>query len=140
MAGKSTWEAFFDAHASVYEDNVFTKNTLQEVDFLLEELSLQRATRFLTWDADRTPTPSSWPSALCCHGNRLVLGMLARAREAAKAAGVNVEWIHSDATRFSLPKGTMVRFACARELSGFSARRMTRLVSPCPSCAISLEA
>ena len=29
--------------------------------------------------------------------------MLARAADAAKAAGVNVDWIHSDATRFSLP-------------------------------------
>lgn len=41
MTGKNTWEEFFDAHAPVYEDNVFTKNTIMEVDFLLEELSLQ---------------------------------------------------------------------------------------------------
>ena len=41
MTEKNTWEAFFDAHAPVYEDNVFTKNTVREVDFLLEELSLQ---------------------------------------------------------------------------------------------------
>ncbi len=37
---KSTWETFFDAHAPVYEDNAFTKNTLPEVDFLIEELAL----------------------------------------------------------------------------------------------------
>ncbi len=37
---KSTWEEFFDAHAPVYEDNIFTKNTIREVDFLIEELSL----------------------------------------------------------------------------------------------------
>ena len=37
---KSTWEEFFDAHAPVYEDNVFAKNTLPEVDFLTEELAL----------------------------------------------------------------------------------------------------
>ncbi|HSD95143.1 MAG TPA: hypothetical protein VLA94_06920 [Syntrophales bacterium] len=41
MTEKKTWEAFFDAHAPVYEENVFTKNTVREVDFLLEELSLQ---------------------------------------------------------------------------------------------------
>jgi len=41
MTEKSTWESFFDAHAPVYEDNVFTKNTVREMDFLLEELSLQ---------------------------------------------------------------------------------------------------
>jgi hypothetical protein len=37
MKEKSTWERFFDAHASIYEDNVFTKNTVLEVDFILEE-------------------------------------------------------------------------------------------------------
>lgn len=37
---KSTWEDFFDAHAPIYMDNVFTKNTLAEVDFLTEELAL----------------------------------------------------------------------------------------------------
>jgi 2-polyprenyl-3-methyl-5-hydroxy-6-metoxy-1,4-benzoquinol methylase len=40
---KSTWEEFFDAHAPIYEDNVFTKNTIREVDFLIEELSLPPA-------------------------------------------------------------------------------------------------
>ena len=40
MTEKSSWETFFDAHAPIYEENVFTKNTLREADFLLEELSL----------------------------------------------------------------------------------------------------
>lgn len=40
MKQKGAWESFFDAHAPVYEDNVFTKNTLREVDFLLEEFTL----------------------------------------------------------------------------------------------------
>ena len=31
---------FFDAHAPVYGENVFTKNTFKEVDFLLEELEI----------------------------------------------------------------------------------------------------
>ena len=39
MTEKSTWEAFFDAHAPVYEENVFTKNTVREADFLVEELA-----------------------------------------------------------------------------------------------------
>lgn len=34
MTEKQTWEAFFDAHTPVYEENVFTKNTVREVDFL----------------------------------------------------------------------------------------------------------
>ena len=40
MKEKSTWEEFFDAYAPVYEDNAFTKNTIREVDFLIEELAL----------------------------------------------------------------------------------------------------
>lgn len=27
MTEKPTWEAFFDAHAPIYDENVFTKNT-----------------------------------------------------------------------------------------------------------------
>jgi hypothetical protein len=38
MPVKTTWERFFDAHAPIYEDNVFTKNTVRDVDFLLDEL------------------------------------------------------------------------------------------------------
>ncbi len=40
MPQKSVWERFFDAHAPIYEENEFTKNTAREVDFLLEELEL----------------------------------------------------------------------------------------------------
>jgi len=29
MSDKKTWEAFFDAHAPVYEENVVTKNTVR---------------------------------------------------------------------------------------------------------------
>ena len=32
-----SWRAFFDNHAPHYMDNPFTKNTLAEVDFLIEE-------------------------------------------------------------------------------------------------------
>ena len=32
---ENTWEAFFAAHAEVYDENVFVKNTVNEVDFLL---------------------------------------------------------------------------------------------------------
>ena len=35
MTGRNSWEAFFDAHAPVYEANVFTRNTVREVDFPL---------------------------------------------------------------------------------------------------------
>lgn len=40
MSEKTTWERFFDAHAPNYEDNVFTKDSGHEVDFLPEDLHL----------------------------------------------------------------------------------------------------
>ena len=40
MSEQTAWESFFDAHAPIYEDNVFTRNTAQEVDFLPDELHL----------------------------------------------------------------------------------------------------
>jgi len=103
MAEKSTWEAFFDAHAQVYEDNVFTKNTLTEVDFLVEELSLQRGCSIL--DVGCGTGRHSIELAkrgYAVTGLDVSSEMLARAADAAKAAGVEVDWIRSDATRFSL--------------------------------------
>jgi len=41
MPEKTSWEQFFDAHAPIYDDNVFTGNTINEVDFVLEELEVK---------------------------------------------------------------------------------------------------
>jgi SAM-dependent methyltransferase len=104
MTGKSIWEEFFDAHAPVYEDNIFTKNTIQEVDFLLEELSLQQGSSIL--DVGCGTGRHSIELAkrgYIVTGLDLSTEMLARAADAAKYAGATVEWIHSDATQFSLP-------------------------------------
>ena len=104
MKEKSTWESFFDAHAPVYEDNAFTKNTFREVDFLREELSLRPGDSIL--DVACGTGRHSIELAkrgYVVTGIDLSSGMLARAAEAARAARVHVEWIQSDATRFSLP-------------------------------------
>lgn len=104
MTEKSTWEAFFDAHAPVYEDNVFTKNTVLEVDFLLEELSLQPGDSIL--DVGCGTGRHSIELAkrgYAVTGIDLSSEMLAKAADTAKAASVNVDWIHADATRFTLP-------------------------------------
>jgi SAM-dependent methyltransferase len=103
MTDKNTWEAFFDAHAPIYEDNVFTKNTVKEVDFLLEELSLPQGASIL--DVGCGTGRHSIELArrgFAVTGLDLSSGMLAKAAAAAKFAGVQVEWIHADATRFSL--------------------------------------
>ena len=104
MKQKGAWESFFDAHAPVYEDNVFTKNTLREVDFLLEEFSLPPGASIL--DVGCGTGRHSVELArrgYAVTGLDVSTQMLARAEDAAKTAGVKVEWMHADATRFSLP-------------------------------------
>jgi len=100
---KTTWERFFDSHAPVYMHNVFTKNTLREVDFLLEELALQPGSSIL--DVGCGTGRHSIELAkrgYAVTGLDLSAEMLAQAEEGAKAAGVKVNWVRSDAARFSL--------------------------------------
>jgi SAM-dependent methyltransferase len=99
----TSWELFFDAHASVYMDNVFTKNTIREVDFLLEELGLQPGSSIL--DVGCGTGRHSIELAkrgYAVTGLDLSQEMLAQAEQGAKVAGVKVNWIRSDAARFSL--------------------------------------
>jgi cyclopropane fatty-acyl-phospholipid synthase-like methyltransferase len=46
-AVQSEWETFFDGHAPVYMQEVFTRDTLREVDFLFELLGLRPGTEVL---------------------------------------------------------------------------------------------
>jgi SAM-dependent methyltransferase len=104
VSERSTWERFFDAHAPIYDDNVFTKNTVHEVDFLLDELHLPLGGSIL--DVGCGTGRHSIELAkrgYAATGLDLSSEMLSRAANAAKTAGVNVDWIRSDATLFSLP-------------------------------------
>jgi SAM-dependent methyltransferase len=104
MTEKNTWEAFFDAHAPVYEDNAFTKNSVLEVDFLLEELSLQPGGSILDVGCGTGRHAIELAKrGYAVTGIDLSSEMLALAANAAKDAGVNVSWIHANATRFTLP-------------------------------------
>lgn len=47
MTRRNEWEEFFDGHAPVYMNNTFTKNTVEEVNFVLEELKLPPGSRIL---------------------------------------------------------------------------------------------
>lgn len=104
MPEKSTWEGFFDAHAPVYDENTFTKNTVCEVDFLIDELRLPPGAAVL--DVGCGTGRHAIELARRGHvvtGLDLSSEMLARAAAAARAANVTVEWVRSDATRFALP-------------------------------------
>jgi SAM-dependent methyltransferase len=101
MPKRNEWEEFFDGHAPVYMENVFTKNTVAEVDFVIEELKLSPGTRIL--DIGCGTGRHSVELAKRGHlvtGVDLSSNMLAEARKTASKAGVEVEWIHADATQF----------------------------------------
>ena len=105
MTDRNSWETFFDAHAPVYQDNEFTRNTIREVDFLLEELSVPPGASIL--DVGCGTGRHSVELArrgYAVTGLDLSSEMLARAAGAAAAAGVHVEWIRADAARFSFPE------------------------------------
>lgn len=98
------WERFFDAHAPQYHENVFTRNTLNEVDFLIAELSPPHGAAILDVGCGIGRHAIELASrSYAVTGLDLSGGMLAQAAEAARRAGVRLELIHADATRFSLP-------------------------------------
>jgi ubiquinone/menaquinone biosynthesis C-methylase UbiE len=105
MARRNEWQKFFDGHAPVYMDNSFTKNTVEEVDFVLEELKLKPG----SWILDIGCGTGRHAIELAKRGYRITgidlsAGMLKEAEKAAKKAKVKVEWVHADATRFKSDK------------------------------------
>ncbi|MGA9348023.1 MAG: methyltransferase domain-containing protein [Anaerolineae bacterium] len=102
---RNEWEEFFDGHAPVYMENSFTKNTVEEVDFALEELGLPPGSRIL----DVGCGTGRHAVELARRGYQVTgvdisAGMLAEAEKAAREADVQVEWIHADATKFTPDK------------------------------------
>jgi SAM-dependent methyltransferase/predicted enzyme related to lactoylglutathione lyase len=95
--------ALFDGHAPEYDSNVFTKNTLSEVEFLIRELGLAPGASVL----DVGCGTGRHAVELARHGFRVTgvdisPGMLAEAKKRASEAGVEVAWVQADAARFTL--------------------------------------
>jgi len=102
MTERNEWAEFFNGHAPVYMDNSFTKNTVQEVDFVLQELSLPKHSHIL----DTGCGTGRHAIELAKRGYRVTgvdisSGMLAEAEKAAREAEVKITWVHADAARFS---------------------------------------
>ena len=99
MTRKADWEKFFDGHAPVYMDNCFTKNTIQEVDFLVEELRLKpNATILDVGCGTGRHAIELARRGYMVTGVDLSSGMLAEAKKSAKKAKVSVNWVHANAT------------------------------------------
>ena len=103
MTHETEWTAFFNDHAAIYETNCFTKNTMAEVDFLVEELHLTPDQSIL----DLGCGTGRHAIELARRGFRVTgldvsPGMLTEARRNAKAAGVDVTWIEANACDFSV--------------------------------------
>jgi 2-polyprenyl-3-methyl-5-hydroxy-6-metoxy-1,4-benzoquinol methylase len=97
----NNWQTFFDHHAPLYMENVFTKNTIAEVDFLVEELQLPPGSAILDMGCG-TGRHSVELAKLGYKmtGVDLSSGMLEVAHKTAIQAGVQVAWVQSDARLF----------------------------------------
>lgn len=101
----NNWEAFFDSHAPYYMNNGYTKNTVLEVDFVIEELKLQEGSSIL----DVGCGTGRHAIELAKRGYKVTgidisSGMLSEARKMAEQANVKVEWIHCDAVKYTPTK------------------------------------
>ncbi len=105
MNVRTEWADFFDGHAPEYNENCFTKNTIPEVDFLLEEFNLSPGASIL--DVGCGTGRHSVELArrgYAVTGLDVSTGMLEEAKEHAARVNVNVDWHLADATDFSFDK------------------------------------
>lgn len=98
------WQQMFDGHAEHYDQNPFTQHTEREVDFFLGLYPITPGSRIL----DVGCGTGRHAVELAKRGYRVTgldisEGMLQVARRKAEAAGVSVDFVHTDATDFAFP-------------------------------------
>src|SRR5260221_7397314 len=101
MPTTNQWETFFDNHAPHYMRNAFTRDTLAEVDFLLDVLQPAAGSDILDMGCGTGRHAIELAKrGYLVTGVDISRGMLAEAGRAAREADVGVEWILADASRF----------------------------------------
>ncbi len=101
MTASNEWEQFFDSFAPEYMNECFTKNTVGEVDFLVERLNLAPGSSILEIGCGTgRHSVELARRGFKVTGIDISAGMLAQAESAARAAGVEIEFVQSDATKY----------------------------------------
>ncbi len=98
------WQRFFKHHASTYDEEIFTRATAEEVNFILEELSLPAGASIL----DMGCGTGRHSVALALRGFQvtgldLSRDMLQKAKARAEDKQVKVTFLEGDATSFDSP-------------------------------------
>jgi ubiquinone/menaquinone biosynthesis C-methylase UbiE len=100
---KNEWITFFNHHAPFYMQEPFTRNTAEEIDFLLEEFGLPPQSHIL----DVGCGSGRHAVELAQRGYQVTgidisIGMLREAQRRAKEVGVQGMWVQADASVMQL--------------------------------------
>lgn len=102
---RSEWEQFFDWHAKRYDENPFTFNTLDEVNFLLALFPLPMGAKILDIGCGTGRHAIEFARrGFEVTGVDISSNMLEIARSKATDAGVIVNWVKADATEYVAPE------------------------------------
>ena len=115
MPTRSKWQEFFNKHTPYYINNKFTRSTVAEVDFLVNELGLCPGSAVI--DVGCGTGRHSVELAgrgFTMTGVDISEGMLEQARASASEAMVDVEWAHADVSE-TLPGGPYDAALCLCE-------------------------
>ena len=115
MTPSNDWQRFFEGHAPRYREQLYTKDTVTEVDFLVNVLDLEPGHHIL----DLACGTGRHAVELAKRGHRVTgvdisAGMLAEVQRAAEIASVAVEWLQADVTSLPLRTPSMRPSAFAK--------------------------
>jgi ubiquinone/menaquinone biosynthesis C-methylase UbiE len=101
----SPWQQFHDLEAPNYDQLCFTQNTAREIEFMLDILNLSPGASILDVGCGTGRHAVELArKGFAVTGIDLSSGMLTQARDKARVAKVEIEWVQADASTFSLDK------------------------------------